>query len=105
MADEELAKKEKEETKERTEEEVKDKGFEEVLEMISESDAPFVVHNGFYDLCLLLQHFWKELPETYEEFSQTLRHLFKGGVYDTKHMQQHFYWLFANNLQGLFTAL
>lgn len=37
-----------------------------------------------FDICFLYHQFFKELPETFEQFSKSMASEFLGNVYDTK---------------------
>lgn len=54
------------------------------MEDIVNSKKPIVGHNVKFDLCFLYHQFFKEMPETFEEFTQSLNSEFLATCYDTK---------------------
>ena len=77
----ELRKKEREErmAKARAEE----LGFTQVIELLSESKKPVILHNGLLDLMYMYQQFFAPLPDSYEDFKKVINDTFPK-IFDTK---------------------
>jgi len=46
-------------------------GFSRVMERIASSKKPVIGHNMIYDLMFMYHQFFREMPDTYEEFIQS----------------------------------
>jgi len=44
-----------------------------------------VLHNGLYDICLLYQYFFYDLPTYFDQFKNQISKVF-SQIYDTKHI-------------------
>jgi poly(A)-specific ribonuclease len=54
------------------------------MQDIVKSKKPVVGHNVKFDLCFLYHQFFKDLPDTYEKFANSMKTEFLATVYDTK---------------------
>lgn len=68
------------------------RGFSKVINILSESQKPLVLHNGLIDLLIIHNQFIKPLPNKYEDFKTCINKAFPK-VYDTK--------IIANDLKML----
>jgi hypothetical protein len=59
-------------------------GFSQVIQHIAHSKKPVVGHNAKFDLAFLYHQFFKELPPTFKEFSDSLNKEFFSECWDTK---------------------
>jgi poly(A)-specific ribonuclease len=66
------------------------------------SKKPVVGHNVKFDLCFLYHQFFKELPETYEKFTNSMHKEFFATCYDTKVLQLHAGKMGKSDLQYLY---
>ncbi|XP_047109506.1 poly(A)-specific ribonuclease PARN-like isoform X1 [Schistocerca piceifrons] len=60
-------------------------GFSRVIRMLSQSGKLLIGHNMLLDICLIINQFCTELPESYLEFKQIVSFLFPR-LLDTKYM-------------------
>jgi hypothetical protein len=59
-------------------------GFAKVIKKISDSKKPIIGHNMKFDLAFIYHQFYKELPERYEEFAESVNKHFFPVCFDTK---------------------
>ena len=60
-------------------------GFSKILQIISKCKKPLVGHNLFLDIMHVVGQFLTELPDTYEEFKESVHDMFPA-LYDTKYI-------------------
>ncbi|KAL7124587.1 hypothetical protein ABFS83_14G058900 [Erythranthe nasuta] len=63
------------------------RGFREVIDLISTSQRPVVVHNSLYDLAFIHSKFQAPLPSTMDEFKNSLLSLFPHTL-DVNHLMK-----------------
>mmetsp|Transcript_762 Transcript_762/g.2370 ORF Transcript_762/g.2370 Transcript_762/m.2370 type:complete len:585 (+) Transcript_762:49-1803(+) len=63
-------------------------GFRKVIDIMSQSRLPIVVHNGFVDLVQTYSQFVEPLPDNLSTFAGRLHVLFPH-LYDTKYLSNH----------------
>ena len=64
-------------------------GFSRVMEAIAKSKKPIIGHNMKFDLAFLYHQFFKEMPDTYEKFANSMTSEFLREVFDTKVFSLH----------------
>ena len=59
--------------------------FNQILQLVCQSNKPAVFHNGFLDLFHLLKQFYGPLPEKWDDF-KSMVHRFFPKIFDTKYL-------------------